>query len=198
MTKKKNNHPQVGLPAEICEVCGFEEPGMLEFHVGPEALIILKEQMTALEVACAIDTLRIMASKLTNSLIGACSFCNNCGDGTSADCTGNCRCEACGPHSQQSDSAGWVANCSLCHELLGDGQRIQIPDYLLEEAGIPKEAKLEAYTEEGSGEITVVEADIQNDLTDVPPEIISMLATAGVCLAHLDELVMDGGTVYGM
>jgi len=198
MTKNKNNHRQVGLPAEICEVCGFGEPGMLEFHVGPEALVILKEQMTALEVACAIDTLRIMASKLTNDLVGACCFCNNCGDGTSTDCAGSCRCDACGPHIQQTDSARWVANCSLCHELLDDQQHIRIPDYLLEEAGIPKGTKLEAYTEEGSGEITVVEADIQNDITDVPPEIISMLAAAGVCLAHLDELVMDGGTVYGM
>lgn len=149
----------------------------------------------ALEVACAIDTLRIMASRLTNALAGACSFCDNCGDGTSTDCAGSCRCETCGPHIQQTDSARWAAGCSLCHELLDDQQRIRIPDCLLEEDGIPRDAKLEAYTEEGSGEITVVEAEIQNDITDVPPEIISMLAAAKVCIAHLDELVMDSETV---
>jgi len=198
MMKNKNKHPQIGLPAEICEVCGFGEPDMLGVHVGPEALAILKDQMTALEVACAIDTLRVMAAKLTNALVRACSFCNNCGNETSTDSKESYMGETCDSHIQQNGSARWVADCSLCHELLDDQQHIRIPDYLLEEAGIPMDAKLEAYTEEGSGEITVVEADIQNDITDVPPEIISMLAAAGVCLAHLDELVMDGGTVYGM
>lgn len=53
------------------------------------------------------------------------------------------------------------------------------------------------YTDEDSGEITVVEADIQQDISDVPPGILSVLAASGVCLAELDELIMLEEIVYG-
>lgn len=71
----------------------------------------------------------------------------------------------------------------LCHDLLDESQSIHIPDYLLEEAGIPTDAKLEAYADEDSGEITVAMADIQQDITDVPPFILPVMAQSGICLA---------------
>ncbi len=74
---------------------------------------------------------------------------------------------------------------------------VSIPGYLLEEAGIPVDAKLEAYTDKDSGQITVVEADVQQDITDVPPGILTVLAQSGVCLAELDELIMLEEIVYG-
>ena len=90
-----------------------------------------------------------------------------------------------------------MAGCSLCHDLLDESQSICIPGYLLEESGIPADAKLEAYTDEDSGEITVVEADVQQDITDVPPGILTVLAQSGVCLAELDELIMQDSVIYG-
>jgi len=51
--------------------------------------------------------------------------------------------------------------------------------------------------DEDSGEIVVVEADVQQDITDVPPAIVAILAKSGVCLAELDELIMLEGIVYG-
>ena len=177
---KKNQMPQIGLPADACEQSGFTDKDTLELHAGQNALVFLKDKMTALEVANANHSLSALASDLTVVLASACGLCDNCGEGCADDCP-----------------AGCVSACSLCHDLLDESQTVRIPGYLLEEAGIPADAKLEAYTDEDSGEITVVEADIQQDITDVPPGILAVLAQSGVCLAELDELIMLDSIIYG-
>ena len=177
---KKNQMPQIGLPADACEQSGFTDKDTLELHAGQNALVFMKDKMTALEVANAIQSLSALAADLTVVLASACGLCDNCGEGCADDCP-----------------AGCVSACSLCHDLLDESQTVRIPGYLLEEAGIPADAKLEAYTDEDSGEITVVEADIQQDITDVPPGILAVLAQSGVCLAELDELIMLEEIVYG-
>ena len=177
---KKNQMPQIGLPADACERSGFTDKDTLELHAGQNALVFMKDKMTALEVANAIQSLSALAADLTVVLASACGLCDNCGEGCADDCP-----------------AGCVSACSLCHDLLDESQTVRIPGYLLEEAGIPADAKLEAYTDEDSGEITVVEADIQQDITDVPPGILAVLAQSGVCLAELDELIMLEEIVYG-
>lgn len=177
---KKNQMPQIGLPADACERSGFTEKDTLELHAGQNALVFLKDKMTALEVANAIQSLSALAADLTVVLATACGLCDNCGEGSEDGCP-----------------AGWVSACSLCHDLLDESQTVSIPCYLLEEAGIPADAKLEAYTDEDSGEITVTEADIQQDITDMPPGILAVLAQSGVCLAELDELIMQDSVIYG-
>ena len=177
---KKNQMPQIGLPADACERSGFTDKDTLELHAGQNALVFMKDKMTALEVANAIQSLSALAADLTVVLASACGLCDNCGEGCADDCP-----------------AGCVSACSLCHDLLDESQTVRIPGYLLEEGGIPADAKLEAYTDEDSGEITVVEADIQQDITDVPPGILAVLAQSGVCLAELDELIMLDSIIYG-
>lgn len=177
---KKNQMPQIGLPADACERSGFTDKDTLELHAGQNALVFMKDKMTALEVANAIQSLSALAADLTVVLASACGLCDNCGEGCADDCP-----------------AGCVSACSLCHDLLDESQTVRIPGYLLEEAGIPADAKLEAYTDEDSGEITVVEADVQQDITDVPAGILTVLAQSGVCLAELDELIMLEEIVYG-
>ena len=177
---KKNQMPQIGLPADACERSGFTDKDTLELHAGQNTLVFMKDKMTALEVANAIQSLSALAADLTVLLASACGLCDNCGDSCEDGCP-----------------AGWVAGCSLCRDLLDDSQTVRIPGYLLEEAGIPTDAKLEAYTDEDSGEITVTEADIQQDITDVPPGILAVLAQSGVCLAELDGLIMQEEIIYG-
>lgn len=177
---KKNQLPQIGLPADACEQSGFTDKDTLELHTGPNALVFLKDKMTVLEVINAIQSLSALAADLTVVLASACGLCSNCGEGCEDGCP-----------------AGWIAGCSLCHDLLDESQSIRITGYLLEESGILADAKLEAYTDEDSGEITVVEADVQQDITDVPPGILSVLAQSGVCLAELDELIMLDSIIYG-
>ncbi|TCK89050.1 hypothetical protein EDC19_2464 [Natranaerovirga hydrolytica] len=183
----KNNQtmPQISFSADACKLSGFTAKDALELYAAKGVLVFLKEQMTALEVANAIESLSAIASNLTVLLASACGICNNCGEG----CTD---CDEC-----QNNPAAWVQNCSLCHDLLDENQRIHIPDYLLEEAGIPADAKLEACTHEDSGEIMVTEADIQQDINDMPPGILSVLAASGVCLAELDELIMLERIIHG-
>lgn len=196
--KNKESYPEIMLPEGTSELCGFNGEDSLELHASEGTLIILKESMTAIEVVRIIETLSEAASELTVTLAKACGICNNCGDKNPEPCESCDGNEVCAFLNGCKDGpAEWVANCSLCRDLLDDSQDVRVPDYVLEEAGISKDAKLEAYADEGSGEITVTEAEDCWDITDVPPGLLMVLAQSGVCLAELDELIMLEETVYG-
>lgn len=180
---KNNKYPEIMLPEHACELCGFDGEDTLELHAGEDSLVIVKDQMTAIELVHVIAMLSEMATELTVTLAKACGMCDNCGD--EDDGTG------------KNAPAQWVESCSLCGDLLDDSQNIHIPDYLLKEAGISCSSKLEAYAEGDSSEITVTEAENQFDISDVPPGILTVLAQSGICLAELDELIMLEEIVYG-
>ena len=78
-----------------------------------------------------------------------------------------------------------------------DAVTIKLPEFILEEAGIPKDAKLCAFTTEASGEVTVIEADYKHDLTDVPEDMLRLLKDIGVCLSCLNECLMSERIIYG-
>ena len=40
---KKNQMPQIGLPADACEQSGFTDKDTLELHAGQNALVFKKE-----------------------------------------------------------------------------------------------------------------------------------------------------------
>lgn len=180
---KNNEYPEIMLPERACELCGFDGEDTLELHAGKDVLVILKDKMTAIELVHVISMLSEMSTDLTVALAKACGRCNNC-DGED-DGTG------------ENDPAQWVESCSLCQDLLDASQNIYIPDYLLEEAGISNSAKLEASADRDGGEITVTEAGNQFDISDVPPGILTVLAQSGICLAELDELIIQEEIVYG-
>ncbi len=75
---------------------------------------------------------------------------------------------------------------------------IGLPDYLREDAGIPAGAKLCAYVDEEENTVTIAEAGYDHDLRDVPPYLVEMLGTAGICLGELEERLIVGDTVYGV
>lgn len=177
--QKKETNPVLALPKEVSTACGFDESDTLAFHAGTAALILMREKMTAIQVANCIETLEKISLKLSIALAKSAGICNGCGslDGkTPAEC---------------------VASCTLCEGLFDEKKSIQVPDYLLEEAAIPKNAKLEAYADEGSGEIIVIEAENQYDITDVPEGIISVMAASGVCLVELEEHILKEDIIYG-
>lgn len=181
---QKKNEQTLQIPMDIQQYCGFADAQTLMMHATEDICVIHKGELTALELAHIIDALIELAGELTVQLAAVCGLCNNCSDeGPAVGCDGN--------------PARWVADCGLCRALLDEGQNIHIPDYLLEEAGIPVGSKLEAYTDEESGEITVMEADIQQDINDVPSGVLGILAQSGICLAALDELIMREEIVYG-
>ena len=93
--------------------------------------------------------------------------------------------------------------CGECHECeecqvdgWEDAERIQLPQYLLDEAGIPENAKLEAEINEDDGTITVSKSSYDNDLSDVPEDFMDILIAADICLAKLERHLMEGDVVY--
>lgn len=91
---------------------------------------------------------------------------------------------------------GRCHDCSYC-ERFEEYDEIIVPDYLLEEAGIPKDAKLCACTEEDSGEIIVMQADYDYDIADVPKFVIDIFEMSGICIRELEERIMVEDIVYG-
>lgn len=91
---------------------------------------------------------------------------------------------------------GRCEDCSYC-ERYEEYDEIIVPDYLLEEAGIPSDAKLCAYTEEDSGEITVIEADYDYDISDIPQFVIDVFERSGICIRELEERLIMEDIVYG-
>lgn len=200
MKKNQNKEMQEkDILGKLLEGTSLGTAEELDVTASDHVCVIHKSQMTALELASVIDTLSNLASDLTVVLAQACGFCDNCGrEHDDEDCEGAECSEACAFLNGCKDSpADCVMHCELCQGLLDGSGEVHVPDYLLEEAGIPTDAKLEAYADEDSGEITVVEADIQQDITDVPPAIVAILANSGVCLAELNELIMLEEIVYG-
>jgi hypothetical protein len=78
-----------------------------------------------------------------------------------------------------------------------DAVNIKLPDFILEDAGIPKDAKLCAYTDDESGEVTVMEAEYKHDLSDVYVETLEVLGAMGVCFSGLNECLMSETIIYG-
>ena len=72
-----------------------------------------------------------------------------------------------------------------------------LPDELREQAGIPTGAKVTALPDQDTGTVTVMQADYEHDLSDVPPVLMELLKHRGVCLETLECLLMDEEIVYG-
>ncbi len=94
------------------------------------------------------------------------------------------------------ETCGRCDDCSYC-ERYEDYDEIIVPDYLLEEAGIPINAKLCACTEEDSGEITIIQADYDYDISDIPQFVIDIFEESGLCIRELEERLIMEDIVYG-
>jgi len=94
------------------------------------------------------------------------------------------------------DNCGTDGRCECCEEV-EEAVNIKLPDFLLEEAGIPKNAKLCACTEENSGVVKVMEAEYKHDLSDVPEDVLQKLKSLGVSLSKLNKSLMSEEIVYG-
>lgn len=92
--------------------------------------------------------------------------------------------------------------CGPCDDCQGNGcpyedvdGPIDLPDYLREEAGIPKDAKLCADVDEEEKSVTIYAAGHQHDLSDVPESLRPLLESLGICLAQLEEALISGEVV---
>ena len=158
----------LSVPFPALELSRLVDETLLEYHPLQGAVVVLSANMTALELLRASEALNELASSLLTELAEACGPCEDCGqDGE-------------------------------CDAMRADGApRIRVPAWALHGAGIPEDAKLACDTEEGSGAIHVFRADYEHDLSDVPPLILDAFRDAGVCMAELEEMLMEGDVVHG-
>ena len=159
------NNGALLIPSGVSKLSGFEAGEKVEIHALDSAVVVLKKQMTAMELIQAMDALYQLATELTAHLALACGSCDDCGD----DCP---------------------------FDDLEDGM-LELPDYLRREACIPDGAKLCAYADDEENTVTIGVAGYDHDLRDVPPNLLEMLAEAGICLGELEEYLMTEKILYG-
>lgn len=153
------------LPGAALKISGFEDSDQVEFHALKNTVVVMKQQMTAMELIQVLDSLNQLFIELALHLAQTCHACNGC--------DGECP--------------------------FGDFEydKIELPDDLREEAGIPADAKLGLYVDEEEHTITICEAGYDHDLRDMPPYLLEMLVFSGICPGELEERLMVGDIIYG-
>ena len=74
-TKKK-----LVIPNAVMELGGFEKGAPVEIRALPDAVAVLKKEMTAMELIRAVDSLQRLSVELLVELIGVCDPCEDCGN----------------------------------------------------------------------------------------------------------------------
>lgn len=146
---------------ELLNASGFQGEAALDVHGREQAIVVMKKEMTAMELVNTIQSLKDLASDLLVHLAKVCGPCEHC--------EGGCPC-------------------------MGDEQRVRLPEDLLEQAGIPRNARLDAMV--GEGEVTLAPAE-SFDLRDVSPEMKLLFQQTNICLDELDGILAGGSVIYG-
>lgn len=96
------------------------------------------------------------------------------------------------------DACGACEDCGGCDGLDPDSfAGIALPAGLLDAAGIPRNAKLCADADHEAGTISIMQSDAKNDLSDLPPGMVGLLASCGICFDELEERLAEGDVIYG-
>lgn len=74
-TKKK-----LVIPNVVLELSEFERGGMVELCALPDAVVVLKREMTAMELIRAVDSLQRLAVELNQHLAEVCGPCEDCSE----------------------------------------------------------------------------------------------------------------------
>lgn len=146
---------------EILNASGFHREAALDVHGMEQAIVVLKREMTAMELVNAIHSLKDLASDLLVHLAKVCGPCENCKDGC--------------PYAD-------------------DETRIRLPDDVLDQARIPRKARLDMRI--GDRKVILSEAE-SFDLRDVSPEMKELFRQTNICLGELDGLLAGGSVIYG-
>lgn len=82
---KEMSNGTLSIPSGVFKISGFETDEKAEIHALGSAVVVLKQQMTAMELIQAMDALHQLATELTAHLAMACGACDDCGDGCPFD-----------------------------------------------------------------------------------------------------------------
>ena len=171
--KNKND---LTINRQALELCHFDPSKKLTQLIGENTLVLLPERMTALEAVNTISVLTAFATDLIKILRKACGTCEDRTE-HEAGCP-----------------FGTVFGPGKCPYEDMDGPEVELSDAARRELGIPLDAKLQLFPDEGEG--LVCAADYRHDITDVPESIRPLLSMAGICPGKLDELIMDEEEIW--
>lgn len=159
---------EVYISAAELERANLAEWAQLELHLLDQAAVVIPGQMTVMELIRVSEALQSLASDLLAELCASCERCDNC----------------------QMDEP--------CDQMKGEVQsEVNVPAYLLEEAGLGLNSKLTYKTDPESSAIHIVEADYRFDLTDIPAPLLDTLRECGVCMSDLEDKLVQEDVVYG-
>ncbi len=159
------------LPVAALKLSGFGAHEAAEYHTLTNAVVVLKKRMNALELIRAVWSLQQLAAELCTHLAMLCCPCEGCED--CCDDEGRC------PY----DAMDFAVN-------------FEIPDELLEKAGIPEGAPLHVELLD-DGEITISVNHDSPGLWDVPAPMMQGFLAAGVCPSALEDVLEAGEVIYG-
>lgn len=149
------------------KLAGFSKNEEATVRVMDDTVVILKREMSAIDIIRAINGIKRVTVELMLNLSEACGSCDDCEEDY----------------------------CSYEDFDFDEGD-IEIPINLLGEAGIAEDARLCGVADREKKTITIYEADYKNDLRDIPPDIMDLLVDAGICLKNLERLLVTGEKVY--
>lgn len=151
-TSNESNNTGLLIPVAALKMSNLAEEPLTAISM-EKATVIIPAEMEVMGLASTINSLYCLADCLIDVLGKKCGECNLCGSPTGErDC--------------------WA-------EQQLDPFEIKLPDWVLEEAGIDKNAKLTCSADEESGEITVWSSDEKFDLLDLPPRFLEAFRSAG-------------------
>ena len=165
---KETTKKKLVIPNTVLEVSGLEKGEPVEIQALDDAVVILRKEMTAMELVRAIDSLQSAVLDLTLYLVDVCGPCEDCNGSGGEECP---------------------ADPSRTATI--------IPEEVRKDACIPAGAKLCAWPGDVPGTVMVRQADYRYDLTDVPAWVLEILTSHGVCLGRLEDLIISEDPVYG-
>ena len=168
------NQKELIIAAEAIELSHLQADSPITVSIGENTLVVTPQSMTAIQVANTITALTAFTSDLIDALKTACGSCGE-----------QMEDEGCPYEDSRMD------NCPF-ETVTGPG--VTLTDDARRDMGIPLDAKLELFPDEGEG--LVCAADYEHDITDVPEGIRTMLVLNGVCLGRLDEVIMGEKEVW--
>ena len=165
------------IDRQALELCHFDPHKPLTQLIGENTLLVLPERMTALE---AVNTVAVLTDFTTGLIKILRDACGTCGE-QMEEAVGCCPYDG-------------VCDPKECTYKDMAGPEVELSDSARRAMGIPPDAKLEFFPDEGEG--LVCAADYRYDITDVPKEIRPLLELAGICAAKLDELIINEKEIW--
>ena len=168
------NQKELIIAAEAIELSHLQADSPITVSIGENTLVVTPQCMTAIQAVNTIAALTAFTSDLIDALKSACGACEDL-----------MAAEGC-PYED--------GNPDKCPFETVTGPGVTLTDDARRDMGIPLDAKLELFPDEGEG--LVCAADYEHDITDVPEGIRTMLVLNGVCLGRLDEVIMGEKEVW--